>query len=177
MPRTTNPLVLTAGVDPLLVRALRADAPSARIRSLPVSPASLASKPGAAPDVVIVEAGSEDVEEWRSAIQRSWGERAVLVAVDSSEPVARIWRSLSRVECVDLGPGFLNSMLPQDATPAPSVPRWRAAARYSGYALIVWAVAVGSHTERLWLVALSLAALTVLVGDLYRCSRRASLNG
>lgn len=110
-PPVVGPVLYAIGLDPLMVRALRADFPAGTLYEREPLRAGQVERRGPRPDAVVVDAAGCRFGSEVEAIRRAWGPEVVVVGVDRRQPYARIWRHPLLAEVVELAPGFLAPFL------------------------------------------------------------------
>jgi hypothetical protein len=110
-----RPLVYVLGLDAGTRRAVQADVPQARVRRLRSVRAWAGCRPGAAPDLVVLDLGRAAAVAEREAIRRRWGSQVPMIDIDPSRPIAHVWRGQMPPESIELGPGCLTALLPHMA--------------------------------------------------------------
>jgi hypothetical protein len=109
---THAPVIYAIGIEPLTARALYADLPGGVVRRLrPLRVDGRLGRHGKPPDLLLLDPGLTRLAAELDAARAAWGDRVVIVGVDRRSPIARVWRRWRSVEQVEIGPGFLSSLL------------------------------------------------------------------
>lgn len=186
------PRIDAIGLSAALRRAIAADLPHHRIRHLPPSsrPDTSRARTRSRPALVIVDATATDARAEREAVWRRWGADLPVVEVNRATPIVRVWLAPTRVEVVELGPGFLAPYLPSQGLsggrapaapasdrPTASTDRWRwRRDRLSFPVRLATAGAVGlaltALDRRLGLAMICAAAVVMVVAVLLRWRAR-----
>lgn len=111
---TAGPLIYTIGLDALVARAIYADMANADIRRRrPLGGTGPRGRLGRRPDVLLLDLCLAGLEAELAAARAAWGQCVLIVGVDRCWPLARVWQGQTLATVVEMGPGFLPSLLGQ----------------------------------------------------------------